>query len=77
MGGYNIYCNRCSVVGISSPLSAPETKAKIQPIGWSVPNILNKAAIRSIATKLQPPEFSGGFSLFEIQEFENAGWRGN
>ena len=67
MGGYNMYRNRCSVVGISSPLNAPESKAKVQPIGWSVPNILNKAAIRSIATKLQPPEISGGF-LFNTKE---------
>ncbi len=66
MGGYNTYRNRCSVVGISSPLNAPEAQAKIQPIGWSGLNILNKAAIRSIVCKLQPPEFSGGF-IFEYR----------
>ena len=47
MGGYNIYCNRCSVVGIQHPLLGVNDDVKIQPIGWSGLNILNKAAIPS------------------------------
>ena len=43
MGGYNTYRNRCSVVGLTNLVNALGYQAKIQPIGWSVPNILNKA----------------------------------
>ena len=43
MGGYNTYRNRCSVAGLTNLVNALDYQAKIQPIGWSVPNILNKA----------------------------------